>query len=67
MPSTHLTQREHQVLRYIVNGATSREVATQLNLSVQTVEAHRFSLMKKLTVKNMAQLITRALKTSLML
>lgn len=65
MPSTHLTQRQRQVLKYIMNGATSREVAKHLNLSVQTVEVHRFNLMKKLNVRNMAQLITRALKMGL--
>lgn len=65
MPSTHLTQRQRQVLKYIVNGATSREVATQLNVSVQTVEVHRFNLMKKLDVSNMAQLIAQAVKTGL--
>ncbi|MEL6852018.1 MAG: LuxR C-terminal-related transcriptional regulator, partial [Bacteroidota bacterium] len=52
----HLTRREKQVLKMIVKGMTNKEIADQLEKSVRTIETHRFNLMKKLRVKNLAEL-----------
>ena len=56
-----LTPRQQQILRLITEGYTSREIGKQLKISVQTVEVHRFNLMRRLEVRNVAQLIRQAL------
>lgn len=56
-----LTPRQKQILHLITQGFTSREIASQLGISVQTVEVHRFNLMRRLEVRNVAQLIRQAL------
>jgi DNA-binding NarL/FixJ family response regulator len=56
-----LTARQQQILRLITDGYTSREIGKQLKISVQTVEVHRFNLMRRLEVRNVAQLIRQAL------
>ncbi len=56
-----LTPRQKQILQLVTAGYTSREIATQLKISVQTVEVHRFNLMRRLHVRNVAQLIRQAL------
>ncbi len=56
-----LTPRQQQILRLITDGYTSREIGQQLKISVQTVEVHRFNLMRRLEVRNVAQLIRQAL------
>ncbi len=55
-----LSSIEAQVLRDIVEGKTSRQIATALNRSIRTIEAHRHRLMHKFGAKNVAQLVQRA-------
>lgn len=55
-----LSSMEAQVLRDIVEGKTSRQIATALSRSIRTIEAHRHSIMHKLGAKNVAQLVRRA-------
>jgi two-component system, NarL family, response regulator DegU len=55
-----LTQRQKQILRLVVAGHTSREIALQLGLSVRTIEVHRFHLMGRMGVNNVAQLVLEA-------
>ena len=57
-----LTPREKEVLKMLAEGNSVKEVATQLNLSVKTVEAHKFNLMRKLDIHNKAQLVTYAIQ-----
>jgi DNA-binding NarL/FixJ family response regulator len=57
-----LTPRQKQILHFIVQGFTNREMAQQLRISVQTVEVHRLHLMRRLKVRNVAQLIRQALQ-----
>lgn len=52
-----LTEREREVLRFIVHGYTSREIANQLKISKLTVDTHRKNIQQKLEVTNMAELI----------
>ena len=49
-----LTPREKQVLRMVAEGKTSKEIATLLDLGLQTVRGYRKTLMKKLAVCNVA-------------
>ena len=57
-----LTPREREVIRMIAEGNSARRVASLLGLSVKTVEAHKFNLMRKLDIHNTAQLVTYAIQ-----
>lgn len=60
--STHtLTPRQKEILRLVAQGLTNREIASHLDISVRTVEVHRFNLMRRLRVRNVAQLLRQAL------
>ena len=58
----HLSRREQQVLALLVAGKSNREVAQTLCISHKTVEKHRASLMQKLNVGSLAQLLTLAVR-----
>jgi len=51
-----ITHREREILFLVGRGATSREIAEQLFISIKTVELHRANMMKKLNTKNAATL-----------
>lgn len=55
-----LSDREDQVLRLIAAGRTVGEIAVQLNLSVKTVSGYRTIVLRKLGLKNNAQLMRYA-------
>jgi len=57
-----LTLREREVMRLLAEGNTARKVALVLGVSVKTVEAHKFNLMRKLDIHNKAQLVTVAIQ-----
>jgi FixJ family two-component response regulator len=52
-----LTLRERQVLQMVTTGLPNKAVANQLNLSIKTVEKHRGSLMRKLRLKSVCDLL----------
>jgi len=52
-----LTEREIQIINLIKEGFSSKEIATQLNISLKTVEVHRHNILKKLKLKNSASLV----------
>ena len=54
---SHFTEREFQLFRLLVQGASTKQIAEQLNISPRTAEKHRENLFKKANVQNMAQLI----------
>ena len=56
-----LTARQKKILRLVAQGYTNREIGEQLNISIRTVEVHRFNLMRRLRVRNVAQLLRRAI------
>jgi DNA-binding NarL/FixJ family response regulator len=60
-----LSPREREVLGLIAEGRTSKEIASQLYISAQTVETHRANLMSKLGVHNVAGLVMSAVRTGL--
>ncbi len=57
-----LTLREREVVKMLAEGNSVKEVAGLLSLSVKTVEAHKFNLMRKLDIHNKAQLVTYAIQ-----
>ena len=52
-----LTEREIQIINYIREGLSSKEMAAVLNISLKTVEVHRHNILKKLKLKNAASLV----------
>ncbi len=56
-----LTDRQKQILRLVAQGHTNREIGEHLDISVRTVEVHRFNLMRRLRVRNVAQLLRQGL------
>lgn len=57
-----ITNREKEILKLIVDGYTSTEIARILYISPRTVETHRSNLMNKLKIKNTAGLVRYALE-----
>jgi LuxR family maltose regulon positive regulatory protein len=60
-----LTERECEVLRLLVEGASNREIAEHLVLSVNTVKKHVFNICSKLNVQSRAQAIAKTRKLQL--
>ncbi|MBW4440669.1 MAG: response regulator transcription factor [Plectolyngbya sp. WJT66-NPBG17] len=61
----HLTDREQEVLHWLVQGASNEDIATRLYISVATVKAHLTAIFHKLSVTSRTQAIIRALKMGL--
>ena len=57
-----LTSRELVLLSLIAEGKTNKEIAELLCISINTVEAHRMNLMKKLDIHNQTDLVRYAIK-----
>lgn len=51
-----LTEREHEIVRYVASGLLNRQIAERLGISERTVHAHRLSAYRKLNVHNVADL-----------
>ena len=64
-PLDLLTSREREVLQLIAEGKTNKEIATSLNLSVYTIEAHRGRLMEKLNLHSTGELVRFAVRSGL--
>lgn len=65
-PLIHITPRQREILRLVSVGRTNREIAKSLGISVRTVEVHRFNLMRRMEVRNVAQLLRQALQLNLL-
>ncbi len=61
-----LTDREREVLAHLAKGNTNNMIAEQLCISSKTVEKHRASLMSKLDVNSVAELLVYALREGLL-
>jgi DNA-binding NarL/FixJ family response regulator len=57
-----LTKRERETLKMLAEGKSVKEIATAFDLSVKTIEAHKFNLMRKLDIHNKAQLVQYAIQ-----
>ena len=60
-----LTERETEVLQYIAQGYTNRQIADTLNLSFRTVNTHRANIMQKLDIHDTAGLVRHAITLGL--
>ncbi|MGK7928027.1 MAG: LuxR C-terminal-related transcriptional regulator [Spirulina sp.] len=63
--SLKLTEREQEVLHWLVQGASNDAIAKKLYVTVATVKAHLSSIFTKLEVKNRTQAIVRAIRLGL--
>jgi len=57
-----LTEREREVMRLLADGMTSKEAATQLQISIRTVESHRINISRKLGFNSIAMLVHYAIR-----
>ncbi len=57
-----LTDREHEVLTYLAEGANNEHIAEALVISPKTVERHRETLMRKLNMHSRAELVRYAIR-----
>lgn len=60
-----LTVREIQIVRLLAQGFIVKEIAGQLNISVRTVETHKYHVYKKLGINNQIELMNFAIKNEL--
>ncbi len=61
----HLTRREKEILRMVIDGKHNRDIAEASGKSVRTIETHRFNIMKKLGVNNAIDMVNKAVKENL--
>jgi DNA-binding NarL/FixJ family response regulator len=64
-PLARLTARQREVLKLIAEGAGTKQIAHQLNISPKTVEVHRSELMSRLGIRDIAGLVRLALRAGL--
>ncbi|MCL5024024.1 MAG: response regulator transcription factor [Nitrospirae bacterium] len=60
-----LSDREREVLQLLAEGRTAKEIATQLHVSIKTVETHRTNIMTKLNIHRIAELTKYAIREGL--
>jgi len=64
-PRKGLTRTERNVLQHILDGRTTRQIATLLSRSPRTVEVHRRHIMQKLGAANIADLVRQMMEAGL--
>jgi len=62
---TALTNRELEILQHIVAGKSNKEIASELDLSVNTVSVHRANIMDRLGIHKTAELVVYAIRNGL--
>jgi DNA-binding NarL/FixJ family response regulator len=62
---SRLTPREREILQLLAEGKSNKEVATLLNISVNTAEAHRANIMMKLDFRSLADLVLYAVRNKI--
>jgi DNA-binding NarL/FixJ family response regulator len=60
-----VTAREREVIQLVAEGRSSKEVASTLGISVKTVEAHRASIMRKLRLQSVSDLVRYAIRNKI--
>jgi DNA-binding NarL/FixJ family response regulator len=64
-PIEQLTARQREVLQLIAEGKNTKEIASTLEISVKTVEAHRLQLMARLGIHDVPGLVRYAIRSGL--
>jgi DNA-binding NarL/FixJ family response regulator len=60
-PSSALSEREREVVRYVAHGFSNKEIAAKLDVSVKTVETYRYRATDKLGLRSRADLVRYAI------
>src|SRR4051812_31740166 len=63
--ATGLSAREREVLQFTAEGRTNKEVATALDIGVRTAENHRASILRKLNLNSVAELVRYAIRNKM--
>jgi two-component system, NarL family, response regulator NreC len=61
LPTAALSEREHEVMRYVAHGYSNKEIAAKLDVSVKTVETYRYRAGEKLGLTSRAELVRYAI------
>ena len=64
-PLEQLTSRQREILQSIAEGKNTKEIASDLEISVKTVESHRLQLMERLNIHDIPGLVRYAIRTGL--
>jgi DNA-binding NarL/FixJ family response regulator len=64
-PRTRVTSRENEIIQLLSEGKSSKEVASQLDISVKTVETHRANIMRKLELHTVTELVRYAIRNQI--
>ena len=56
-----ISTREHEIVKHILKGLTSKQMAKKLHVSLHTINAHRRNILKKTACKNTAELMNYAI------
>ena len=62
----NFSARELEIVQLIARGLTSREIASQLNLSTDTVDEHRQRILQKTNTRNVAELVGLAARVGML-
>ena len=57
-----ITPREREIIQLLCEGNSNKETASQLNISIKTVEAHRLNIMRKLRLTSLSHLVRYAIR-----
>jgi DNA-binding NarL/FixJ family response regulator len=60
-----LTDREREIVQLLVAGKVNKEIADVLNISVRTVETHRATIMRKLGINSIVELVLYAVRNNI--
>jgi DNA-binding NarL/FixJ family response regulator len=60
-----LTQREREIIQLLAEGRSTKEVATQLSISIHTAVTHRANIMRKLKIHSVSDLVRYAIRNNL--
>jgi two-component system nitrate/nitrite response regulator NarL len=57
-----LTPKEKEVIRYVIEGYSNKEIADKLSISPRTIETHRCNVLNKFNLKNTTELVKKILE-----
>ena len=60
-----LTAREREIVQMLAEGKSNKEIAAKLSISVKTVETHRATVMRKLDINSIVELVHYAIRNQL--
>lgn len=60
-----LTSREREILQLIAEGRSTRDIASSINVSIKTVDTHRYHIMQKININSIAELTKYAIREGL--